>query len=270
MRVGSVEEVPQPHLRTPTRQKIRVVDECLRRARKVEYWCSRGVESHERQRRRRPRTRNLPYAPIRVEQVSDVQQVEAELHRVASFAYTQKSQVLQHAHIEIAVPRVHRPEALRDLATMLAQIRVLPNERVELRPLLRRRHRTSRGVHERIEHDLGLRARNVDEIVARGPVAVDVTRVDERVPVAAGTREPVAFRHLEEGTNLRAESRRPRLRIHRVADDAMALTELGEAELRLVRVALDRLVLPQHTRDLGGLEVVLRGRVAIAESHGRR
>src|SRR5687767_3114580 len=49
----------------------------------------------------------------------------------------------------------------------------------------------------------------------------------------------------------------------------MALAELGIAELRVVRVALHRLVLPEHARDLGRLEVVLRRRVAVTHARLR-
>jgi hypothetical protein len=44
--------------------------------------------------------------------------------------------VLEHAHIQVVVPRVHRSEPLGDFAAVLAQIVVLLDERVELRPLL--------------------------------------------------------------------------------------------------------------------------------------
>ena len=40
--------------------------------------------------------------------------------------------------------------------------------------------------------------RNVDQVVAPLAVAVHVTRVDERVPVAAGPGEAVPLGHLEE------------------------------------------------------------------------
>ena len=91
---------------------------------------------------------------------------------------------------------------------MLAQILVLLDERVEAGSTAPAREIVAppRGVYG-VEGDLALVARDVDEIVAAIAVAVHVTRVDERVAVAAGAGEPVALRDLDEHTDLRAESR---------------------------------------------------------------
>ena len=144
-----------------------------------------------------------------------------------------------------------------------AQVLVLLDEGVQRGPLLVRRDVGAAVIDAGIELDLTLVTRDVDQIVPALAVPVHIPRVDEGVAVAAGAGEAAALGDLDEHTDRGPQTGRPGLHVGAAAHDPVPLAELGEAELGVVRIALHRLVLPEHARDLGGLEGVLGLGVAV-------
>src|SRR5688500_20024707 len=85
--------------------------------------------------------------------------------------------VLKNPEVDVAVPRIHGAEPLRDLPAIRAQVVVLLDEAVQSRPLIRDGNRLS-SAHERSEQDFTLVARDVDEIVAALPIDRKSTRLN--------------------------------------------------------------------------------------------
>ncbi len=139
-------------------------------------------------------------------------------------------EVLEDAQVQSLVPLAQQAHAIRDLAPILAEVLVLLDEGVELRPLLRRRDRGSVRKLAGIQVDLALVPRDVDQVVAALAVAVHVARVDERVAVAAARGEHATFGRLEEQPEGRPQLVAPVHRVGARRSDAVPLAELRIAQ----------------------------------------
>ena len=193
-----------------------------------------------------------------------VQDVETQLEPVTLRAGL-NGEFLQDPEVHVVVPRIRFAEAVRDLTAVGTQIAVLVDERVQLVPLLLRRHDSAAGKGVWRELYLALAPGDVDQVVAALAVAVDVTGVNERVTVASGASEAVPLARLQEHPDAGLERRRPGLRVSESADDPVALTEFGVAEFWIVRVAPHRQVLPESKGDLRRLQGVPGVREAVSE-----
>src|SRR5687768_8341905 len=157
--------------------------------------------------------------------------------------------VLKNSQVDVAVPRIHGSESLGNPSTVGAEVVILLDEGVQSRPLIGRRNSLASG-GKRIEQDIALVARNVDEIIPRLTVSVHVTRVNERVPIPSGTGESIPLGDLGEQSELCTQRGRPRIGIGCRSDEPVTLAELGIAALRPVWIAARGLRSPQHAGNL--------------------